>query len=252
MSPPSGPWAQGPDDPEPRRPRARLLIWLALLLATAAGVTLLFRIFPGGVSTGEDWAWLARGVALVALVSAGILAGGRINWGQKARHAAIWAGIIAVLALGAAYRDELMGVGQRLRSEFSPSYAVATGPRELVVTQDEDGGFYVMGQVNGQPVRFLVDTGASEIVLSPADARRLGVNLDTLTFDHAAETANGVGYAAPFTADSLAVGSIRFDNVPVAINQAPMRNSLLGMSFLKRLDSFQVSGRKLYLKARTP
>ena len=82
------------------------------------------------------------------------------------------------------------------------------------------------------------------------DARRLGVDIDALTFDHAAETANGVGYAAPFVADSLAVGSIRFDKVPMAINQTPMRNSLLGMSFLKRLDSFQVSGRKLYLKSR--
>jgi len=250
MPPSPQPWAHGPEDPEPRRPRGRLLIWLGLLLVVIAGVALLFRAFPGGVSTGEDWAWLAQGIALVALVTAGILTAGRINWGQKARHAAIWVGIIAVLALGAAYRDELVGVGQRLRSEFSPSYAVATGPRELVVTQDQDGGFYVMGQVNGQPVRFLVDTGASEIVLSPADAQRLGVDLDALTFDHAAETANGVGYAAPFTADSLAVGSIRFDNMPMAINQAPMRSSLLGMSFLKRLDSFQISGRKLYLKAR--
>jgi aspartyl protease family protein len=244
-----GPWAHGPDDPEPQRPRGRVLIWIGLLLLVIAGVALLFKVFPGGISTGEDWAWLVRSVGLVAVVSVGILTAGRIDWGQKARHAAIWVAIIAVLAVGVTYRDELAGIGQRVRAEFSSSYPVATGARELVVTQAEDGGYYVMGQVNGQPVRFLVDTGASEIVLSPADARRLGVDIDALTFDHAAETANGIGYAAPFTADSLAVGSIRFDNVPMAINQAPMRNSLLGMSFLKRLDSFQVSDRKLYLRS---
>jgi aspartyl protease family protein len=127
---------------------------------------------------------------------------------------------------------------------------VETGDRELVVSQDPDGGFYLMGQVNGQAVRFLVDTGASEIVLSPADARRIGVDPASLVFDHPSETANGVGYAAPFVADSLAVGPIRLENVPVAINQAPMSSSLLGMSFLKRLESFRVSGRKLYLQPR--
>ncbi len=248
MPPAPGPWAHGPDDPE--RPRGRLLIWLGLLAIVVAGAALLFELFPGAVSTGEDWLWLARGIGLVALVSVGILTAGRIDWGEKARHAAIWVGIVAVLAVGAAYRDELMAIGQRVRSEFVPSYAVATSAHELVVTQEQDGGFYVMAQVNGEPVRFLIDTGASEIVLSPADARRLGVNLDALTFDHAAETANGVGYAAPFTADSIAVGSIRFDDMPMAINQTPMRTSLLGMSFLGRLESFQVNGRRLYLKAR--
>jgi aspartyl protease family protein len=108
-----------------------------------------------------------------------------------------------------------------------------------------------MGQVNGQAVRFLVDTGASETVLSPADAKRIGVDTAGLAFDHPSETANGVGYAAPLTADSLAVGTIRFENVPMLVNQAPMSSSLRGMSFLKRLESFKVSGRKLYLKPRS-
>jgi aspartyl protease family protein len=105
-----------------------------------------------------------------------------------------------------------------------------------------------MGQVNGQIVRFLVDTGASETVLSPADAKRIGVETSALRFDQPADTANGVGYGASFIADSLAVGTIRFASVPMLINQAPMSSSLLGMSFLKRLESFKVSGRKLYLK----
>ena len=127
---------------------------------------------------------------------------------------------------------------------------MATGARELVVSQDPDGGFYLMGQVNGQIVRFLVDTGASDIVLSAADAERVGIETSRLSFDHPSETANGVGYAAPSTVESLAVGSIRFDGVPVLVNQAPMSSSLLGMSFLKRLESFRVSGRKLYLTRR--
>jgi aspartyl protease family protein len=223
---------------------------VAVLVGVAALVGLLFKLFPGAVSSGQDWAWLAQGLGLLVLVSASLLTAGRIRWGETARHLSIWAGIIGVLVLVVTYRDELAGVGLRIRSEFSSSYPVATGARELAVTQDEDGGFYLMGQVNGQPVRFLVDTGASETVLSPADARRVGIDVGSLQFDQAAETANGVGFGASFTADSLAVGSIRFSDFPLVVNQAPMRHSLLGMTFLRRLESFQVTGPKLYHKSR--
>jgi aspartyl protease family protein len=246
-----GPWERAhAEEPRAKPPRGRLLVWLALLVALVAGVSLLAKAFPGEVTSTEDWSWVIRGVGLVAVVSTGILTVRRIRWAEKACHAAIWAGIVGVLVLGVTYRDELAGVGQRVRGEFSSSYPVSAGAHELVVTQDEGGGFFIMGKVNGELVRFLVDTGASDTVLSPADARRLGVDTAALSFDHASETANGVGYAATFTAESLAVGSIRFTAVPLLINQSPMTSSLLGMSFLRRLESFQVRGRKLYLKAR--
>ena len=247
-----GPWREKPVEEEVKStvPRGRVWVWLGFLVAVAALVGLLARLFPGQLTSGDDWAWFAWGIGLVVLVSVNILGRGPIRWGEKARHAAIWAAIVGVLVLGVTYQDELLGVGQRIRSEFSSSYPVATDAQELVVSQDPDGGFYLMGQVNGQAVRFLVDTGASETVLSPTDARRVGIDAAGLVFDHPSETANGVGYAAPFVADSLAVGSIKFANMPMLVNQAPMSSSLLGMTFLKRLDSFRVSGRKLYLKPR--
>jgi aspartyl protease family protein len=246
-----GPWREPPaEDVKSPAPRARVLVWLGFLVAVAALVALLSKLFPGQLTAGGDRAAFAWGIGVLVLVSVNILGRGPVKWGEKARHAAIWAAIVGVLVLGVTYQDEILGVGQRIRSEFSPAYPVATAAQELVVSQDPDGGFYLMGRVNGQTVRFLVDTGASETVLSPADAKRIGVDTAGLVFDHPSETANGVGYAAPFTADSLAVGTIRFSNVQMAVNQAPMSSSLLGMTFLKRLESFRVSGRKLYLKPR--
>ncbi|MDB5428400.1 MAG: family clan aspartic protease [Phenylobacterium sp.] len=246
-----GPWErEPPGDGRRTIPRRRFALWLGLIAAVAAGVWLLAQMVPGGVTSSEDWVWIIRAVGLTAVVSTGILTAGRVRWGEKARHAAIWVGVVAVLFVGVAYRGELAGVAQRVRSEFAPAYPVATGAHELVVTQDNGGGFFVMGQINGRPVRFLIDTGASDTVLSPADARRLGVDVAALHFDHVAETANGLGYGAPFTADSLAVGPIKFANVPMAINQSPMSYSLLGMTFLRRLDSFEVRGSKLVLKWR--
>ena len=96
--------------------------------------------------------------------------------------------------------------------------------------------------------RFLVDTGASDIVLSPSDAKRLGVDVAQLQFTQDYETANGVGRGAPYTIERLTVGPVLMTVVPASINQTPMESSLLGMTFLKRLDGFEVRGRKLYLR----
>ncbi|MBP7650324.1 MAG: TIGR02281 family clan AA aspartic protease [Phenylobacterium sp.] len=246
-----GPWNTEEDEPPPSGAAAgRLLIWLAALAAVIVGVWLLIKAFPGAVSTPEDWAWVGWGVFMMALFSSAVLGAGRIRWAEKARHAALWAAIVTVLILGVTYRAELAGVGQRVRMTLSPSYPVATGPRELVVTAGDGGHFLVMGKVNGERVRFLVDTGASDTVLSPADARRVGIDTAALRFDRPSETANGVGFGATFQADTLSVGTITFNDVPIIINQAPMSSSLLGMTFLRRLESFQVKDDRLYLTAR--
>jgi aspartyl protease family protein len=219
-----GPWDREEPDPPPqapRGPRRRLGVWLAVLALVGAGVLLLRKAFPGQIQSGEDWSGLLYAVGLVAVVSSGLLTARRFDWGEKLRHVAGWIGIVAVLAVGFTYRDELAGVAQRVRGEFSSSYPVATAPHEVVVSGDEGGSFFVMGKVNGQLVRFLVDTGASDTVLSPADAERLGIDTANLSYDRPAETANGVGYGAAFKANTVAVGSIELTDVPMVINKAP-------------------------------
>ena len=134
---------------------------------------------------------------------------------------------------------------------FGAGDPVVAGDHQLAIERDDrEGGFLIVGQVNGQRVRFLIDTGATDTVLSPDDARRLGVPVDSLAYDHLTETANGTGRAADWTAERLDVGAIRLDNFEMSVNQAPMSTSLLGMSFLSRLESFEVRGRRLILKWR--
>lgn len=251
MSDSGGPWGrQDTPDPAPAVPRRRLFAWFAVLAAIGVGIWLMFKLFPGAAGTSEDTAWVGYGALWLVLLSLRLFSGGPIRWGEKARHAAIWIALIAVLGVGFTYRTELGAVAQRVRSEFSGASPVAMSPHEVVVTAEESGHFVVMGQVNGQAVRFLVDTGASDTVLSPADARRLGIDAAALKFDQSAETANGVGYGAAFVADRVSVGPISFSGVPLLVNQAPMTNSLLGMSFLRRLESYQVRDGKLYLRSR--
>ena len=254
MSDEQGPWGRAASGQPPASPTTagrRTGLWILLLVAGLAGLVFaLARALPGAVHGPDDWASVGYDVALAGLISAGLLRAGRGAWRQHLRHAAIWVVIVAVLALGFAYRDLFIGAGRRLQVAFSPGAPVATGDHELAIPQDAGGAFMILAKVNGQPVRFLVDTGASDTVLSPDDARRLGVNLDALTFDRGSETANGVGHGAAYAAQTFEIGPIHLDNVRMTINQAPMSTSLLGMSALGRLESFEVRGDKLVLRWR--
>jgi aspartyl protease family protein len=204
-------------------------------------------LFPGQLST-MDQADAFRLLGLLALVSSGLVFARRIRLGEAARNAAIWVGLLALLLLGYSFRGELAQAFARVRGELIPAYAAPATPRSMVITASDDGGFYVMGQVNGATVRFAIDTGANGVLLSPADAARVGLDVGGLQFASPAETANGVGYLAPVTLAALNVGGMKLANVPAAVNKAPMSSSLLGMAFLRRLDSFEVHGDQLTLK----
>jgi aspartyl protease family protein len=249
MADPQGPWRHPPPPPPKTRSRLGLLLWLGLMAAAAAVFFLLMRLFPEQRS-GMEWADAFRLFGLLALVSSGLVATRSLDLGLAARNIALWAAIFALAFLAYAFRGDLLSVGLRARSALIPAYAVANSPTSIVVSRGEGGGFYVMGSVNGAPVRFIVDTGASDIVLSPKDAASAGLLDDTTTFSRPSETANGIGYGAPVTVNSLAVGPIHLSKVPVFINQAPMRESLLGMAFLDRLESFEFRGDQLFLRGR--
>ncbi len=251
-----GPWEQ-PDPPTaappsrpPGAPRHRLWLWLGLLAAVGVLAVALMRAYPEAIQTGDDQASLFLRLGMVVLVSTVLLRGLHGSPRQYLKYAAIWTGVIAVLALGYAYRAELTQIPQRLQLAFNVGTPVTVGERTLVVPQGEDGHYVVDGLVNGQRVRFMVDTGATETVLSPADARRLGIPVDTLNYGYESETANGKGYSAAYDATSLEVGAIRLEGFRVMVNKAPMSGSLLGMSFLKRLEAFEFRDRQLILKWR--
>ncbi len=257
MSIDSGPWGHRSPEPGPPPappPRRRTMppgfAWPLLVLLAGIGILVLAlrRSFPEARFSGTDWGDAAYLAGFALLVAAGLWRARSLRPTRLLRQAAIWVAVVAVLALGYAYRDELEGVSQRVAIAFGTGRPVITSPHELVISQDAEGAFQAVGQVNGQPVRFMVDTGASETVLAPQDAQRLGVDTASLSYDVQSETANGKGYGAPYLARSLEVGPIRLSNFKMEINKAPMSSSLLGMSFLKRLDSYEFRGRKLYLK----
>ena len=244
---PERPW--GGPRPLVSLEQKRIIVFFALIGAIALLLYELASLFPRHASDLDTIQFISL-AAFAVLIMSGLIFRRRAGFGEVSRSIAIWTGVAATLVLAYAYQDELWSIYTRVRSEFAPSYPAIVGDHTMVLTASSDGGFFVMGSVNGLPVRFLVDTGASDIVLSPSDAKRLGVDVTTLQFTRQYETANGVGRGAPYTIERLTVGPVAMTVVPASINATPMESSLLGMTFLKHLEGFEVRGRKLYLRWR--
>jgi aspartyl protease family protein len=237
-----GPWGQ------PRKTsRLGFYLWLGALAGVVLLIFVLDQYFPGGDSPFGDPNQV-RLVGVLALASTSLLFIRDFNLKRTARNVLIWVAAGGVLVIGFSFRGELTDLALRLRSGLVPSYPVQTGSHEMTVLAGEGGSFQIYGTVNGKQIRFLIDTGASEIVLSPADARRLGVHFELLNFDRPFGSANGIGHGAAMNVQDLSVGPIHFSNVPVSINGAEMSSSLLGMTFLRRLKSYSFSGDKLVLR----
>jgi aspartyl protease family protein len=151
--------------------------------------------------------------------------------------------LLVLFVLGAvagyAYRFELQGVAQHVLGALMPYRGEQVGAGSVRFEAWPDGEFRIDALVNGAPVTFIVDTGASEVVLTPRDAERLGYDLNDLDFSNVSMTANGPVGGAPIVLSEIAIGPIRMDDVAAAVNGAPMVYSLLGINFLNRLKSYE-------------
>ncbi len=222
--------------------------WLWLAVAAIGAIALLLALsgrFPGALEEQGGLPWLLYLLCWLALAGSGVVLAVRRAPLKQLRNAAIWLAIGLALVIGYSFKDEL---GSRLLGELVPQRGIANPDGSVSFRAGTDGHFHVEALINGTRLRLLVDTGASQLVLSPADARRLGFDLDRLDFRHVSETANGPVSGAPVTLREVAVGSVRLADVAASVNGAAMSESLLGMSFLSRLSGLEVSGDRLTLR----
>jgi aspartyl protease family protein len=240
------PWGQ-PRKPARKASRLGFVLWLGAVAILALSLWGLSELFPGRDPSWMDTAYAVQMVAILVAASSGLLFIREIKLKQTIRNILLWIGVMGVLAVGFAHQDQLRRWGLGFRSGLIPGYPVQTATGEMVISESEGGAYLVYGMVNGIRVRFLIDTGASDIVLSPEDAKRVGIDFGLLNFDHSYETANGVGKGARATVRELDIGESRFIDVPVSVNRAEMKSSLLGMAFLRRFKSFSFSDGKLTL-----
>jgi aspartyl protease family protein len=228
-------------------------IWYLLAGLGALGVVLLLtHLLPGRLQSEQDNQRLVYLVALLALVGGGGLVRFARQPGpslrRSAAHLAIWIGIGLVLLLGYGYRQEIGDAGHRLSALLLPAEGQAVDAQTMRFTVEADHQFHVKGLVAGAPVYFLVDTGASDVLLSQADARRVGIDPATLVYNQLYTTASGTAHGAAVTLSEIVIGNIRVSGVNASVSEGPMDSSLLGMSFLGRLQGYEVSGDTLILR----
>lgn len=121
-------------------------------------------------------------------------------------------------------------------------------PQSAAIAKASDGHYWAEGEVNGQPVRFLVDTGATAVALTPADAARLGFKTQDLRYDYRVVTAGGQTRAAAVKLDSVSVAGARLEDVDAVVIEKGLDVSLLGMSYLGRLARFEATRSALVLQ----
>ena len=184
---------------------------------------------------------------LIYLVMLGTAVGGyfivsnRNNLGKRMRELAVWS--LIFLGAIAGY-----GLWEDVRNDVSPRQSIAQDSGEISVPQSPDGHYYLTLDINGTPTRFVVDTGATEMVLSVEDASRAGINVNGLAYLGRAETANGTVRTAAVRLDTVELGPFTDRNMPAAVNAGDMPGSLLGMRYLNRYDRLEIRDSTLVLE----
>jgi aspartyl protease family protein len=225
-------------------------------LIVSAFVLLLYWWFGSDLSRGPDVGVVYMGGFLVLLL-AGLLA--RVSsrpswsWSKVFGQIVIWMAVGLVLIGGYSYRTEMRQISDRILGEIDPGRGQAVPGQDsapggtMLFTVADDGQFHIEGTVGGVPVRFILDTGASDVMLTPSDARRLGFDPAALAYTRSYLTANGTVMGAPVVLSTLDIGPIHMNDVAASVLEKPGDMSLLGMSFLRRLKGYQVQGSNLIL-----
>jgi aspartyl protease family protein len=231
--------------------------WVALLLLVIAGVALLMRAEAGSIAGFDpsDFALVLAGLALLIFITSSLAGSYRGRAGQALRDLMAWSLVAVALVAGYNFRDRILGLSNHVMRELLPPGSPLRA--DLQVEQEQsvrirkrpDGHFMVRTDAGGVILNMLVDTGASTVVLRPEDGQRLGFDVDDLRYTVPVQTANGTTYAASVRLKTLSVGKIRLNNVDALVaKRGTLRESLLGMSFLNRLNSYEFSGEYLTLR----
>lgn len=229
--------------------------WLALFIIAFAAILLVAD--SSGMIAGLDsttFGYVAFFLALIVFIGGGMVGSYRGRAGMMARDAVVWLALGLGLVALYAYKDELMPIAARVVGELLPGSAMIVeqssgGLTEVRIRKRLDGHFTANVEINGAKIAMIVDTGASTIVLRPEDATKAGIDVSRLTYRVPVLTANGRTLAARVRLEQAAIGPLNRTKVDALVAQpGALTQSLLGMSFLSRLRSYEFSGDFLTLR----
>lgn len=187
-----------------------------------------------------DYALLFYLLILVVVGGAFVFGDLRNQLTQSLQHAVIW----VMIFLGAI---ALYSMRDTIWTELRPTQAVQADGGVITLRRANDGHFYASLGINGHNIDFVVDTGATGIVLTQQDADRIGLAPDELTYFGRAETANGTVKTAYVRLDEIRFADRVDRDLPASVNGGDLHMSLLGMTYLSRFTRLEIEGRELRL-----
>ena len=229
---------------------SRRLTW-TLILGVAISLSAMIATTDQDAVTNllrHDLGALTLKIALVVCAGGLLLVLFREKLSKVFEAALFWTVIVLLLVVAYSYRFELGDVTDRVVAELMPGHVVGHG-RNAEVVRGRRGDFAIAAHINGAKVPMVIDTGATSVVLTQEAARAAGLPIEVLDYSVNVDTANGRTRAAPVTLARLAVGNLTERDVPaLVVQRGQLHNNLLGMSFLNRLESWEVRGDKLRMR----
>ncbi len=159
----------------------------------------------------------------------------------------LWVVFALVALILYSYRFEIIEIKDRVLSDLFPSKAINKNHKQLVLNISQDGHYYLNVKIKNYEVKFMVDTGASDVVIDERIALKLGYNLQNIKYDKIFQTANGQSAGASIYFDEVDVSGVKFYNVQASITNADLVIPLLGMSFLQKFYKYEFYRDKLIL-----
>lgn len=156
-----------------------------------------------------------------------------------------------LIALQSSPQPETTMAAARLQTEnvaVAASAPRAPEYREAMIRRDADGHYWTRAAVNGAEIKFMVDTGASTVALTYRDAQRLGLDPETLDFSWRISTAGGETQGASVLLDSIRIGDVEVNDVEAMVLGDELEQSLLGMTFLGELYSYEFQRKSLIIR----
>jgi len=231
--------------------------WIGMGMLVVAGIALIISHDTGTIAgfDNADFAGIVAALALLIFLGVPMLRNYRGRFTGAVRDAVFWGLLALALVAGYSYRDQVKPVALRIAGELLPGTPIQldTGDVKSIavrIRKQADGQFMAQASANGAMINMVVDTGASTIVLNPSDAARAGIKIEGLSYSVPVQTANGTSFAARVRLKNVTIGPLSIDNVDALIaKRGALRESLLGMSFLSRLRSYEFSGDFLTLRS---
>ncbi len=232
------------------------MFWICLAIL-AVGVIAAIAVGDSGSLGGLSGDAIASMAALLALLmcfGGGMLSRAEERPSKMARDLVIWLGLILLLVAGYNLRDKI-GFSSTTRPEPPPrssSLPVQSDqPRtkaSIRIRKRRDGRFGTRARVEGTPVQVLIDPGATTVMLTSSDAHSAGIRVGSEDYTTVVATAGGVTKAASVRLKSIKIGPLVVNNVEALVAQpGSLSESLLGMNFIERLESFEMTNRHVTL-----